>query len=249
MALLFDNANNDYLTVSAAPVAAVPLTMSIWFWPDEDDYNFQRLLSLADSGSSTDYIDFQLLTGLANDPLRTYTRAGATNVNANITGTKMNAWNHAAGVHASTSSRIVFLNGNKSSENTTTASPSAFDRLRIAVAAQSGGVSSIDFSGRLAEAAVWNVALADWEIANLNRGYSPLLVRPQSLKFYAPLIDDRYMDVVGRLKLSANGSPTLIAHPPMIYPPRRRLVVPAPAAPGVLSIPVAMRTYRNRRVA
>ena len=42
-------------------------------------------------------------------------------------------------------------------------------------------------SGRIAEAAIWNVALADAEIAALARGIKPNHIRPGNLVLYCPL--------------------------------------------------------------
>lgn len=43
------------------------------------------------------------------------------------------------------------------------------------------------FDGDIAEAAIWNVALSDAEIAMLAKGLSPLRVRPASLVSYVPM--------------------------------------------------------------
>lgn len=245
MSLLFDNALNQYLSAPAAPVTGVPLTMSIWYYPDEDGVNFQTPLSLADSGSATDYVRLAFMGGVAGDPMRAYTRAGATNVNAGVTGSNINAWNHALGVYASTTSRFAWVNGSKSAENTTEAAPSAFDRIRVAVGAQSGGVSTIDFSGGLAEAAVYDGALDDDEALALRAGYSPLLVKPGSLRFYLKMIRDDYQDLIGGLSFTPNGTPTVAAHPRIIYPAPKLYSFPTGAPPAGLSIPIAMHHYKQ----
>ena len=64
----------------------------------------------------------------------------------------------------------------------------------------SGATKQNYCDGSLAEAAIWNAALSDAEVAALATGVSPLLVRPGSLVFYAPLARD-LLDRVGGLQL------------------------------------------------
>ena len=65
-----------------------------------------------------------------------------------------------------------------------------------------------------AGAGIWNVALTAAEIASLAKGFSPRLIRPQSLAFYAPLIRET-LDIRGGLTLTDSGS-TVADHPRII---------------------------------
>lgn len=58
----------------------------------------------------------------------------------------------------------------------------------FAVGNRSSGTFDRGLDGRLAELAVWNVALTADEIASLAKGFRPQRVRPQSLVFCIPLI-------------------------------------------------------------
>ena len=66
---------------------------------------------------------------------------------------------------------------------------------------------------------MWNVALTDADAAALAAGLSPLLVRPDALLVYAPLVRG-HQDRAGGVSLSETASaPTVADHPPgLIYP-------------------------------
>ena len=58
----------------------------------------------------------------------------------------------------------------------------------FAVGNRSSGTFDRGLDGRLAELAVWNVALTADEIASLAKGFRPHRIRPQSLVFCIPLV-------------------------------------------------------------
>ena len=81
------------------------------------------------------------------------------------------------------------------------------------------------WNGAIAEAAAYSVALDESEIASLAAGFSPLMIRPESLIGYWPLggaycANDADIDVVGANHLTDNGSPSATgeASPYIIYP-------------------------------
>lgn len=75
--------------------------------------------------------------------------------------------------------------------------------------------------GTIAEVAMWNVALGAADITALARRASPLLVRPDRLLFYWPLIRNG-RQVVGGATTGVGLS--VFVHPPMIYPPGDQLM-------------------------
>lgn len=75
---------------------------------------------------------------------------------------------------------------------------------------------NLPLTGDVATVALWNALLDDAECASLIAGFSPRRVRPQSLRWYAPLV--RELVVPKRaanpnVALSAIGSPTVSDHP------------------------------------
>jgi hypothetical protein len=83
------------------------------------------------------------------------------------------------------------------------------------------GIGLNRMDGPLAEAAMWDILLtaAEWDI--LGKRYSPLLVRPQNLVFYAPLFGNYSpeIDVVGGNLGTITGA--LKAVHPRVYYPRK----------------------------
>ena len=97
-----------------------------------------------------------------------------------------------------------------------------FDRFvsTLNTAYMGGATNNNSMDGYMAEAAVWNVALTSAEVSVLSKGYSPLLVRPQSIVSYWPLIGrtSPEIDLVGGYGMTLVNAPTTAAHPRIIYP-------------------------------
>mgnify|MGYP003122294995 CR=1 FL=1 len=77
------------------------------------------------------------------------------------------------------------------------------------------------WKGGIAEAAAYSVVLTAGEIGMLAAGFSPLMVRPESLIGYWPLggaYPNDNMDIVGGNTLTTNGGPIAEPHPRIIYP-------------------------------
>lgn len=216
MSILFDDTNPDYLTLASAPVTIMPMTFSLWIYPDEDGRSFQAPFSIGNSGG-VDQFTINIMGGTVNDPVRCYARDAGGQTFATINGIVFNTWQHVAATYINNVSRYVFLDGVKSAQDVNDRTPANINLTRVAIEARSGAAAS-KFSGRIAEIGVWNVTLTDDEITILSLGYSPLFVRPESLVFYLPLIRDNDNDLIGGLHLTAGGSPTISAHPRIRYP-------------------------------
>lgn len=213
MARLFDDASLQYLEIDSAPVTAVPLTMAAWFYTDVDSAS-QEIAYLADLSATDQAFRLSLVSGAR---LRAAVYAGSLPY-AESTGTfSTNTWTHACGVFAAADDRAAFLNGGNKGTNSTSATPTGIDRLSVA---RAGDFTPGNyFSGAVAELAIWNAALSDAEVAILGADrYSPLLVRPQNLVVYLPLVRDNDEDLIGGLSLTAYNSPTVMAHPRILYP-------------------------------
>ena len=158
------------------------------------------------------------------------------------TGYTANTWHHACAVAASDASRSVYIDGG--SKATTTTSISVSGEYRISIGRFSDSSPSVYFSGKIAEAAIWNIALSDAEVALLAKAVSPLMVRPEALIFYTPIIG-KYspeIDLIGGLSLTVTGA-TAAPHPRIIYPPRPQVPMVAAVVAGaaILARPPALR--------
>jgi hypothetical protein len=207
------NGTTQYLSVSSAPVTAVPFTMAAWFNSDSITTS-QAIVSL--DNATTAFQGYRLLAAgaIAGDPVRADTGGAVPNTAADSSiGYTANTWNHAAGVFTQPSVS-VFLNG---SANTVASNFSTYPIVnRIDIGARlSSGASGALFDGRIAEVGIWNAALTAAEIASLAKGMTCDKVRPQSLVFYAPLVRN-LIDAKGGLTITNNNAAT-IADQPRVY--------------------------------
>ena len=228
MARLFNDASSQYLTVASAPVPAVPLTLAAWF--NSDDITIgQSILHIGVAGTSNNRFTLNAQGDTAGDPVRALTRNTSTVVAATTTGYSANTWHHACGVFSAVDARAAYIDGGSKGTDTNSQTPTGIARTDVGTLSAVGSY----FSGLIAEAAIWNVALTDDEVAILAKGFSPLFVRPESLIFYVPLIQSADKDIVGGLSLTATNTPTVGAHPRVFYPSSPIMLgVPAAAPPA-----------------
>ena len=245
MSRQFSRTSSQRLTRSGTPVTNVPLSMACWFWTANGD-NAKDLMCI---GSSTDNANY-IIRANTNEQIQACTYGGGANGNPLAAGNfSLETWNHACGVWEAEDARVAFLNGAVGFQNTNSVTVPNQDMVGLASYIWHNNFGNY-WDGYLAEAAIWNVALSEDEVAVLAAGYSPLFVRPGSLVAYWPLIRDEDQDKVGGYDLTAYNSPTIAAHPPIIYP-AQPYIVTAPSGgtqPPIISIPVFMRHFRNLRI-
>ena len=210
------NGTSDQAETGSTPVTATPVTIACWFNADAFPAFSSALCGVSNGVNSRVTLAFRATGALrAQAGQNDGAAASAQTTNTVSTG----VWAHAAGVFASDSSRIAYLDGTASTENTTALVPAAFDRITAGFGYIESGSDRSD--AKVAEVAVWNVALTAAEIAALAKGFSPWLVRPQSLRFYAPMIG-RYspeIDIIGARGLTLTG--TAVADHPRVFQPAR----------------------------
>lgn len=139
-------------------------------------------------------------------------------------------WVSAVATFASATDRKVYLNGTQDASNTTSATPTG-----TTISGNVGYSGGFPALGSVAEAAIWNVALSAEDIAALNN-VSPLLIRPDALVAYIPLLDSGTLDLVAP---AATVTGTLTKdndHPSVIYPRRKALWVPKVISGGAGAI-------------
>ena len=216
MARLFNDASSEYLETDQAVLANPPITMACWFNSDDADA-VQTLMFLGDKDAGNQYHHLLAHGGAAGDPVYVQSRSPQGTGSAITTsGYSVNTWHHACGVWPSGLQRNAFIDGGSKGSNSQVIGPGGLNRTTIGRC----GDSSPGFymSGRIAEAAIWNVALSDEEVALLAKRFSPLFVRPQNLMAYWPLVRDTDIDKVGRYNLTGYNSPGIAEHAPIIYP-------------------------------
>ena len=204
MALLFDDASSQYLEASSAVLTGSILTMACWARPD-DISGPRILMALNDASSEDNYHSLGLEGGFPIARTR-----GTGNADAiHATAPTLNTYQHYAGVWSGAASRAIFLDGINKVTDATSETPAGIDTT--AIARLSTLTPGSFWSGRVAEAAIWNVALTDAEITQLALGVSPLLIRPDNLVAYWPIFTDG-TDVVGTFNATAFNGPTIADH-------------------------------------
>lgn len=121
-------------------------------------------------------------------------------------------WYSISGVFTSATSRRLYYNETANTESTNSVSVSSLARITIGAAKIGAGAASEYTDGQICDAAVWDAALTAAEIASLAKGFKANRIRPQSLKFYAPLIRSS-VDLARGISVTEAGSPTVAAHP------------------------------------
>ena len=210
------NGTSQLLRAAAGPAynGTENLTLACWFWTGstssdqvlvayEGEASAEGRYILAASGSST-----------GNKIAAQSGNASTVRVARTTTSFSTNTWQHAAAVHSGTSSRSAYLDGQGKATNTDTHSfTTNAEYVHIGAIYYPGiSVTSAYLNGRVAEAAIWNAALTDAEIASLAAGFTPDQIRPQSLQFYAPLVRNLVDLRGGRTITNVNGA-TVATHP------------------------------------
>ena len=216
---------SNILRCSFAVVTAPPATLVCWAKTPNLGIG-RRLISIGNSASSNSLNNLVLAVQAGNVVLaQSGDGSTATAVGTSTTITT-NTWFHAAAVFGAVNDRRAFLNGGGKNTDTTSRTPTGINRTSIGAGDQT--TISAPFDGDIAEAAVWNIALSDAEVLALSKGLSPLLMHPEALVAYWPLIGNNSPENNLRSNsatMSIVGSLSKSVHPPIFMPKRRKLIL------------------------
>lgn len=236
MARVFLSSSSRYFISGSAVLTATPLTMACWANFDNVTGS-EVLMSIGTNGGTARWMMFGdgAAINFSDAIVVTAINSGGTGSPCGSTATySAGSWVHACGVYSSDTNRAAFLNGSNKGTVSSSITVSGIDRTLLG-ARISGGAVGAYLNGKMAEAAIWNVALGDDEVATLAAGFCPLLVRPQSLVAYWPLHAraTNEEDWSGGFTMTNTNSVAAGAHPNrIIYPSRPRIIIPAAAAGG-----------------
>ena len=229
------NGTNQHLLRSSTPITAVPLTMFGRYRYDTaiaDDAE-HTVLSLADHDAQQEFTIEIGRTGGVDYAIAMINSGGTVGFALSSVAPTINTWQNICGVYPTTSSRTVYLNGGSSGTDTTSVTPSGISHIYVGATSSSSSIIK-SFNGAIADTAIWNVELNTSEIAALNAGYSPLLIRPSALVYYQPLIRE-LNDYRGAIFTNVNTA-TVFDHPRIIMPgDQYGLAVPAAVASATYS--------------
>ena len=182
MSLDFPGAVTDYGEVGSAVVSPTLLTFSCWASFDSLSGN-QTLMGVYHT-SSTGNAAYLSTVGSA---ISIYSADGAFSGSQSSSGVlSTGEWCHVLGVVRSASNRQIYLDGTSAAAANTASRTPSVNVTGIGVY-RSGASLTAGINGKLADVAVYDVALADDEIAALASGVRPSKVRPGSLVEYWPM--------------------------------------------------------------
>ena len=220
MSFLFDNETPGYLRAESAPVTAYPFTLACWFYADQDSL-WGNLININESSGYDDYFSLNARMDRSGDPLETQISIAGANKNARTTNAiSLNVWSYGVGIFTSATSRRSVLNGDWANSVESTQDATIPAPVEMQIGQLKDGGSTRNFSGRIAEVAIWNVALIQVEVEQLSRGISPLRIRPENLVAYWPIfgIGSPEPDYIGTANMAITGSPSVADHPPVMSP-------------------------------
>ena len=142
-------------------------------------------------------------------------------------------WFNVVGVYASETLASIYIDGGDKQSATNTLAAPTYSSNQLNIGRSGGSSPTYYCNAYIAECGMWNVALTDAEVAILAKGYSPLMVRPQSLVAYWPLIGrtSPEIDLVSSYNMTLVNAPTAAAHQRIIYPPNMQSGLTIPGAP------------------
>jgi hypothetical protein len=209
---VFDDGSSQYLRVmTTPPVTAAPLSLFCWYKLNSipDTNSWHALFSVEESNVADENAFYLMLYDSSGTDRLTagIVAAGSwSETNINITH-ETTSWHAAGGRYINSTSRYAFHDGSWSSENTNSRSPSGLDSIVISGITEGGGTPGNNFDGKIAHAAIWDVALTTEEFDRLYAGALPTEIRPEALVAYWPLIDDDN-DPIGGYNMTPYNSPT-----------------------------------------
>lgn len=197
------NGSSDYISASSAPGVSGADDRTIAFWLRTTANNV-RQFPFAIGGDSP-YARLALEFGDGGSPFSINVYSTAWN---GSTVPVVDTWYHLAIVVVGNVVKL-YVNGVEEVSQSQALSTAT---TNFSLGRFYGG--SLYFSGRLAEFAKWQVALPAAAISALAKGFSPIMVRNDSLECYIPMVRD-LRDVRGNAaSLSATGT-TVTDHPRM----------------------------------
>lgn len=178
--------SSSYIGASVPAPSAYPFTMFVRGYSTSDTATQAAMTLAVGSGDAYNGSTLYMSGAAAGDPVQfskfngvAATSAGSYNVNT---------WHALAGRAASATALDVSLDGTQTAGAATSVTFKALTALQIGARTIPG--MDRPMVGACACAAVWDAQLDDAELASLAKGFSPRRIRPQSLKYYAPLVRD-----------------------------------------------------------
>lgn len=216
MARSFTAGSSQHMA-NANAIASPPFSVSLWFNPLATTGITRGLFKIGVGNNNNNF------WGLFIDATEHLVARSRTSTQADSTsaGTvNASAWNHCVGLYGSSTNRQCYLNGTAATADTTSKAPAGADATEIG--RLGAGINYA--TGYIAEVGVWSGTLTAADIAQLNHGFSPRLVRPDILVAFWPLMgrNSPEIDQWGKFDMTLTNAPPQAGHPRIILPRGRR---------------------------
>lgn len=227
MAVEFSSTTSDYLDLASAPVTAPPLTIACWF-NKADATSTSTLVGITYAQGSEGFVLYAQ-GAVVGDLLSATTHNNlGSDEGVTASGFSANTWHHGAATYSSSSNRTAWIDGTAGTTNTNArATITNPNRVTIGALKANSAVSSVT-DGAIAEVGIWSVVLDAAEVGALAEGVIPILVRPASLVFYAPLIRSGAVNLRGGALIVTGTAPA--GNAPRLIRPTMRPLMDANAA-------------------
>jgi hypothetical protein len=208
--------NTLNVSKATALVTAPPLTLAAWVYITGIGIDDCPVCI----GGSTDANMFDLVvlhsTFIAQAEIGVAGTFAESNSASAISATSV--WAHLAGVYASATSRLIYLNGVAGTVNTTnlTITPANLTQNLIGCTPANGN----RMQGNVAFTGIWNAALTAPEVLSLASGRHPRRVRPGSILSALNLTGSNAsgeVDLVSKTAWTVNGTLTEFANPRVYF--------------------------------
>jgi hypothetical protein len=185
MARTFVHTNPDRITNSSGTALASALngsdvSIACWFYPTGVTSTLGTLVTVQDSDRPAG--NFIGLFWVAPNGIRAYGNSGFPQVTSGAIAST-NTWSHACATYASTAFRL-YGNGSFIGQNAVDGRLSGLSANTVINSGSESYATGNEYSGRIADVAVWTAVLSDGEAIALAKGVRPYAVRPASLLLY-----------------------------------------------------------------
>jgi hypothetical protein len=221
MARRFATASSQYfVNTGGSPVSTYPFSISAWYKPT---VTLQDKAIFCLANGSSRHLLYQNQAKVAM-----FSGVGAT-TGQSVTsgGLTAGTLSHIGGIVSAANIRSTIIDGLANGFDLTNVVTTSMVQTYLGAYYNSGLVAGFYGNGDISEVGIWDVELNADEWASLGAGCSPLLVRPQNLKAYWPLLGraTHEEDWVGTYLLTNTNSATVVDHTRIIYPTSQRMVV------------------------
>jgi hypothetical protein len=243
MAREFYAGQSKYIWYNGAVVTNVPFTLSCWFnvANNTDTHALVGMFYATTSG----IMSLSANGAQAGDPVSLIAgNTGSWHAHSTTSFTP-NTWHHAAGIANSATDRKVWLDGGGLGTNTVNVSFANF--IRASIGRFYDSTPGAYATGKIAWAAIWDVALTEREIFMLSAGVIPLKIRRESLQAFWPMRGNgsREEELVNGYHgfLINNPRP---ARDPLIFESRQNTTPALLGSAGAIRIPRNPATFLGR---